>query len=154
MFWLFNQYGSHYHIHYISKGSNTHIKLLVCLVTTLSFSMPFAPPPVPTSPDTLCCVWMAWKCAVYIWGKRANCTVLTYAMGTQLFMAEGHNYYHGLVHGLHVGKNNRICNTCLTIVKFWKYTHNLQCGCGPQIQHGGLHVGDPWVMSILSLTQL
>ena len=88
--------------------------------------MSFAPPPVPTSPDTLCCVWMARKCSVYIQGKGANCTVLTYATGTQLFMAEGHNHYRGLVHGLHVEKNNSTCNTCLTIVKFWKYMHNLQ----------------------------
>jgi len=66
--------------------------------------MPFPPPPVPTSPDTLRRVWKAWNCAVYVRGKGANCTVLTYALGTQLFMAEGHNHYRGLVHGLHAEK--------------------------------------------------
>ena len=47
--------------------------------------------------------------------------------GHPTFMAEGHNHYCGLVHGLHVEKNNSTSKPdCLTIVNFLKYTHNLQ----------------------------
>jgi hypothetical protein len=156
VFWLFNQYGFCYHVHYIPKDpthKHTHTPL-VCLATTFSFSMPFPPPPVPISPDTLCCVLMGWKCAVYIRGKGANCTFVTYPMGIQLFMAEGHNRYCGLVHGPHVGKITvHAIPNCLTIVKYLRIHTICKCGSGLQIWHGAPHVEDPWVMSTLSLTQ-
>ena len=118
---------THTHTHTLTHTHTHTQKPLVCLVTTSSFSMPSPSPPVPTTPDTLCCVLMAWKCAAYVRGKEPSCIVMTYAMGIQLFVAEGHNRYCGLIHGLHVGGGmvHAIPN-CLIIVKFLKYTHNLQ----------------------------
>jgi hypothetical protein len=62
---------------------------------------------------------MAWQCAVNVRGKGANCIAMTYAMGIQLFMAEGQNCYCRLVHGLHVEKIKlHAIPNCLIIVKF------------------------------------
>jgi hypothetical protein len=42
---------------------------------------------------------MGWKCAVYVQGKEATCTVMTYAMGIQLLWPKATTVTVGLFMG-------------------------------------------------------